>query len=35
MPIAFISLSVALAAFLVYGIFIVVMEALISEGVGK
>lgn len=35
MLLTFISLTVALAAFLIYGIFIVVMETLISEGVGK
>ncbi len=35
MLIAFISLAVAASAFLVYGIFIVVMEALICEQVGK
>jgi len=35
MLIAFISLAVALAAFLVYGIFCLIMEALICEQVGK
>lgn len=35
MLIAFISLSVAASAIVVYGIFCMVMETLISEGVGK
>jgi hypothetical protein len=35
MLLAFITLTVIIAAFLVYGIFIVVMEAAISEGFGK
>jgi hypothetical protein len=35
MLIAFISASVALAAILLYGIFCVVIECLISERVGK
>ena len=35
MLIAFITLTVIIAAFLVYGIFILAMEAAISEGLGK
>ena len=35
MLIAFISLTVIIAAFVVYGIFILAMEAAISEGLGK
>jgi hypothetical protein len=35
MLLAFISLTVALAALVTYGIFCLVMETLISEGVGK
>lgn len=35
MLLAFISATVIIAAFVVYGIFILAMEAAISEGVGK
>lgn len=35
MLLAFITLTVIIAAFLVYGIFILAMEAAISEGFGK
>lgn len=35
MLLAFISLTVIIAAFVVYGIFILAMEAAISEGFGK
>ena len=35
MLVAFISLTVIIAAFVVYGIFILAMEAAISEGFGK
>ena len=35
MLLAFITLTVIIAAFLVYGIFILAMEAAISEGFGE
>lgn len=35
MLLTFISLTVAATAIVVYGIFCIVMETLISEGVGK